>query len=59
MKLVIYDLTGREAAILINETLNAGDYIKSFDGTGLASGVYFYRIEAEEFTLVKKMVLIK
>lgn len=55
----IYDLTGREIAKLVNEYKQAGYYTVSFNGSNFASGVYFYRIQAGNFTQVKKMVLIK
>ncbi len=58
--LKIYDITGREIAVLVNETKDAGYYTAEFDGSGLASGIYFYRITGgENFTMVKKMVLVK
>ena len=59
MKLTVFDITGREAAILVNENLNAGEYNVDFNASGLSSGVYFYRIETAGFTDVKKMTLIK
>jgi len=55
----IYDLLGREIKILVNEFKNAGSYIISFNGSELASGIYFYRIQAGSFVQVKRMVLIK
>lgn len=59
VKLTVFDITGREAAILVNENLNAGEYNVDFNASGLSSGVYFYRIETAGFTDVKKMTLIK
>lgn len=58
-KLVIFDITGKEIAILVDEILNAGVYSVDFDATHLASGTYFYRMTAGEFTDVKKMILVK
>jgi photosystem II stability/assembly factor-like uncharacterized protein len=55
----IYDLLGREIKTLVNEYKNAGSYIVSFNGSELASGVYFYRIQAGSFVQVKKMLMIK
>ena len=52
-------MLGREAAVLIDGMINKGINSVSFDGSAFASGVYFYRIETEEFTSVKKMVLLK
>jgi hypothetical protein len=59
-KLVVYDIAGREAALLVNnEELQAGKYEVLFDGANLSSGVYFYRIISGSFIDVKKMILIK
>jgi len=57
--LKIYDLLGREIATLINEGKPAGSYEVEFDGSGLTSGIYFYKLQAENYTGVKKMVLMK
>src|SRR5260221_1866488 len=60
VKLVIYDILGREVITLLNnEFKQAGRYSVNFDGTNFASGVYFYRIEAGNFVQSKKMLLIK
>jgi Secretion system C-terminal sorting domain len=59
VKLIVYDLTGRALATLVNERLNAGSYHVTFNGANLASGMYFYKITAGEFSVVRKMVLIK
>jgi hypothetical protein len=59
VKLVIYDIIGREVAVLVNDVKNPGNYNVSFDASNYASGVYFYRMESGDFTDVKKMVLIK
>jgi hypothetical protein len=59
VKLVVYDMLGREVKTLVNEYKQAGSYNVSFDASSLASGVYFYRINAGDFTDAKKMMLIK
>ncbi len=59
VKLVVYDLLGAEVTTLVNENMQAGFHNVTFNGDNLASGVYFYRITAGEFTDVKKMLLIK
>jgi hypothetical protein len=59
VKLVIYDLLGREVAVLVNERRAAGSYQDTFDGAGLASGVYYYRLTAGSFMQVNKMLLVK
>jgi hypothetical protein len=59
VKLFVYDITGRTAAELINCRLQPGTYETEFDGSYLASGIYFYRLTAGEFNSTKKMLLIK
>ncbi|MBE2227667.1 MAG: T9SS type A sorting domain-containing protein [Ignavibacteria bacterium] len=60
VKIVIYDILGREVTKLVNNELKqAGRYSVEFDGKNYASGVYFYRIEAGSFVQAKKMVLLK
>jgi hypothetical protein len=59
VKLIIYDVLGRELATLVNEQLKPGTYEAEFDGSNYPSGIYFYRLETPEFTNTKKMVLIK
>lgn len=59
VKIVIYDVTGREVQTLVNESLKPGTYETSFDGGMLNSGVYFYKITAGEFSETNKMLLIK
>jgi parallel beta-helix repeat protein len=58
-KLLIFDILGREVAKLVNEKLSTGSYEVDWNASGYPSGVYFYRLETEEFTDTKKMVLIK
>ncbi|MBK8981073.1 MAG: T9SS type A sorting domain-containing protein [Ignavibacteria bacterium] len=60
IKLTIYDILGREVNRLINsEFRSAGRYTVEFNGAGLSSGVYFYRIDAGKFVQTKRMVLLK
>jgi photosystem II stability/assembly factor-like uncharacterized protein len=59
VKMVIYDILGREVKTLVNEKQSAGKYKVDFDGTNLPSGVYFYRLESGDFVSTKKMVLLK
>ena len=58
-KLIIYDLTGRVVATLVNEQLQPGSYSVDWNGAGYASGVYFYSLITNEFTETKRMVLLK
>jgi photosystem II stability/assembly factor-like uncharacterized protein len=57
--LVVYDCLGRQVKTLVNETKEAGYYNETLDGTSLASGIYFYNIEAGNYHNSKKMVLVK
>jgi len=57
--LKVYDATGKEVATLVNEKQNAGSYEVEFNGEGLPSGIYFYKLEAGDFVETKRMVLLK
>ncbi|MFZ4591776.1 MAG: T9SS type A sorting domain-containing protein [Ignavibacteria bacterium] len=57
--LKIYDITGREVKTLVNEFKQSGYYSVDLNGSNLASGVYFYRIQSNDFVMTKRMVLIK
>lgn len=59
VKIIIYDLLGREVQTLVNMELDAGRYNVDFDGSAFASGLYFYRITAGEFVDIKKMLIVK
>jgi hypothetical protein len=55
----VYDILGREVAVLVNEKLYPGTYETEFEGNNLSSGVYFYVLKAGDYSESKKMVLIK
>ncbi|MDQ7818244.1 MAG: YCF48-related protein [Melioribacteraceae bacterium] len=57
--LKIYDLLGSEVASLVNEIKSPGNYEVKFNGAGLPSGIYFYRLQAGGYTSTRKMLLIK
>jgi hypothetical protein len=59
VKIVVYDITGKVITHLVNKTMEAGRYEVSWNGAVFSSGVYFYKIEADNFTKVMKMILIK
>jgi hypothetical protein len=59
VKLAVYDLLGREVAVLVNERKAAGAYEVKFNGGGLASGVYIYRLTTDSFVRSRTMILIK
>ena len=55
----VYDVLGRQVAVLESGLKSAGTYTVNFDASQLASGVYIYRLQADEFTTVRKMLLVK
>lgn len=57
--LKIYDMMGREVASLVNNTQLAGFYTVKFDASKLSSGIYFYKLQANDFTATKKLMLVK
>jgi hypothetical protein len=57
--LIVTDISGKTIATLVNESLNSGTYEVSFDGSRLSSGVYFYKLQADNFSDVKKLMLVK
>ena len=59
VKLIVYDIIGREVALLVNEKLSYGGYTVEWISRGYPSGVYFYKLITDEYVDVKKMVLIK
>lgn len=59
VSLKIFDVSGREINTVVNEVLNPGEYSAEFDGSNLASGVYFYKLETIDFAETKKMILTK
>ena len=59
VSLFVYDMMGREVDHLVNRTLEAGYHRVTWDASGLPSGVYLYRIQAEAFTETRRMTLLK
>ena len=59
IQLKIYDILGREVTTLVNEIQKPGHYEVEFDASQLTSGIYFYRIKANEFFETKRMLLLK
>ncbi len=59
VKIVVYNIKGQEVAVLLDEYKQAGTFTYMYNANGLASGIYFYRITAGDFTETKKMTLIK
>jgi hypothetical protein len=58
-ELKVFDLLGRTVTVLVNEKLAAGVYDASWNATGIASGVYFYRLRSGQQTAIKKMILMR
>jgi hypothetical protein len=59
VRLVVYDILGREVSVLVNERKAAGSYSVSFDAQGMASGMYLYRLQAGNFVQTRKLLLLK
>jgi hypothetical protein len=57
--LTVYNLHGEVVRTLVNGEMAAGDHLATFEGSGLASEVYFCRLEAGELTAMQKMILAK
>ena len=59
VRLSVFDILGREVAVLVNAKKAAGTYNTMFDGKALSSGVYFYRLQAGDKVVTQKMMLMK
>jgi hypothetical protein len=59
VRLSVFDMLGREVAVLVNERREAGVYEVRFEGSALSSGVYFYRLQAGDFIQSKKLMILK
>jgi hypothetical protein len=59
VKIAVYDITGREIATIVDEQMNAGYYSIQWNASNIASGIYFYKLQTEDFVSVKKMILLK
>ncbi|HEX9933808.1 MAG TPA: endo-1,4-beta-xylanase, partial [bacterium] len=59
VSLKVYDLSGREVALLFDGPQSAGNHFVQFDGNGLASGVYLYRLQSGGMSVSKKFLLMK
>ena len=55
----IFNLLGQEVAVVVNNVQPAGNYVVNFDASNLTTGIYLYKIEAKNFSSVKKMILMK
>ena len=59
VKIVVYDIMGREVLTLVNESMQPGTYETTFDASSLSSGIYFYTLTAGDFKESKRMIFIK
>jgi len=59
VRLQVFDMTGKQVATLVNESMNAGTHTVNFDASELSSGVYLYKLQAETTVLSRKLTLIK
>ncbi len=57
--LKVYDTLGNEVAMLVQGTRSAGEHSVRFDASSLSNGVYFYRLDAGQYTATKKFILVK
>lgn len=58
-KLSIFDITGKEIITLLNSYIPSGKYEATFDASGFSSGIYFYKLETNNYSETKKMTIIK
>ena len=59
VSLKVFDVLGREVSVLLSEELSAGTYSRRWNARGLASGVYFYRLQAGDYVETKKLMLLR
>lgn len=59
VRITVYDLVGRCVSVLVDEMRGAGSHVVEWDASGLASGVYLYRISAGDFTAVQRLTLAR
>lgn len=59
VSIIVYDILGKIVEEIVKQELNAGSYYVTFDGSKYSSGIYFYKLETDDFAKTKKMVLVK
>ncbi|MGD0339701.1 MAG: T9SS type A sorting domain-containing protein [Bacteroidota bacterium] len=59
VSLKVFDALGREVATIVSEELSAGSYTRQWNAAGIPSGIYFYRLQAGNYTETKKLVLLR
>ena len=59
VKLTVYNVLGQQVSLLVEGNRTAGKYTITWNASGMASGVYFYRLETGDSAIMKKMMLMK
>ncbi|MBK8981307.1 MAG: T9SS type A sorting domain-containing protein [Ignavibacteria bacterium] len=59
VRITVYDILGNDIITLVNESQNSGNYHIEFDGSNLASGIYFYTLSSDNISVTRKMLLLK
>jgi hypothetical protein len=59
VKIIVYNVLGKEIAVPVNENQQAGKHEIVWDGTNYPSGIYFYTLKSGDYSETKKMILIK
>ena len=59
VSLKVFNVLGAEVVTLVNDELSPGKYKVVFDGSSYSSGVYFYKLQTEDFQETKRMILLK
>ena len=59
VKLSVFDLLGREVAVLVDGKTDAGVHEVTFNGSSLASGIYMYRLQADGYVQTRKLILLQ
>lgn len=59
MTLDVYNILGQKVKTLVNSELSVGEYEVVFDGAGMASGLYYYKLKTKDLSMTKKCLLIK
>lgn len=59
ISLIVYNILGQQVKVLVNSELNAGKHVVNFNASGLASGIYIYRLMGNSVNIIKKMILLR
>ena len=59
VKISVYDMLGQEISVLVNDKLEAGEFVVDWNAVNFPSGIYFYKIQADNYVKTSRMVLVK